>query len=73
MKPGIVFFDFDGVIVDSFAAAFAVNKLVHPLITEEVYRKRFEGNINESPEEESLKKTRNDHVDFFAEYEPRLM
>ena len=73
MKPGIVFFDFDGVIVDSFAAAFAVNKLIHPLITEEIYRKRFEGNINDSAEEESLKETRNNHVDFFAEYEPRLM
>ncbi len=42
MGRKIVFFDFDGVLADSFDAAFTVNKMIHPLITEDIYRKRFE-------------------------------
>lgn len=67
-----IFFDFDGVIADSFDAAFAVSKLIHPLITEEIYRKRFEGNINESVTEEEVKTVHNPEIDFFTELEPRL-
>src|SRR6185437_2261017 len=73
MKNKIVFFDFDGVIADSFDAALAVNKMIHPLITEEAYRKRFEGNINESTDEETVKKKIDEDVDFFREYAPLLM
>jgi phosphoglycolate phosphatase len=73
MGRKIVFFDFDGVLADSFGAAFTVNKMIHPLITEDIYRKRFEGNINENLKEEEVKKVHRDNVDFFAEYEPRLL
>lgn len=73
MKSKIVFFDFNGVIADSFDAAFAVNKMIYPLITEDIYRKRFEGNINDDLKEEEIKKVHHDNVDFFAEYEPRLL
>jgi phosphoglycolate phosphatase-like HAD superfamily hydrolase len=39
-----VFFDFDGVITDSFAAALATSKKRCMHMIEEVYRKQFEGN-----------------------------
>jgi len=45
-KDKFILFDFDGVIADSFSAAFAVNKKVFPSITEQEYRDRFLGNIN---------------------------
>jgi HAD superfamily hydrolase (TIGR01549 family) len=60
-----IFFDFDGVIADSFSAAFAVNKMIFPTSTEDDYRKRFEGNINEAA---SLKDEPKTDVDFFTEY-----
>ncbi len=68
---GIIFFDFDGVIADSFAAAFAVNRLIRPSITEEAYRRRFDGNINESSTE-APGEAYHPEIDFFAEYGPRL-
>ena len=47
MKTRYILFDFDGVIADSYAPAFEVQKMICPHLTEEVYRKRFEGNIND--------------------------
>jgi phosphoglycolate phosphatase len=69
----MIFFDFDGVIVDSFDAAFAVNKMIHPLLTADMYRKRFEGNINESKPEKEVEKEYRPNIDFFREYEPLLL
>lgn len=46
MDKPIILFDFDGVIVDSFATAFTASKMLHPDMTAEEYRTRFEGNIN---------------------------
>ena len=40
-------FDFDGVIADTFDLNFNINRKIDPGIkTEDVYRKRFDGNIN---------------------------
>jgi phosphoglycolate phosphatase len=47
MDKKTILFDFDGVITDSFEAAFEVNKILTPGLTEESMRGRFEGNINE--------------------------
>ncbi len=44
-KKGLIFFDFDGVIADSFAVAYETNKKLCPDSTEEEYRSAFEGNI----------------------------
>ena len=68
-----VLFDFDGVIADSFQAAFEVNKLIRPSITEDSYRKRFLGNINESDDEDNVLIDRRPQIDFFTELKPRLM
>jgi phosphoglycolate phosphatase len=67
-KTKFIFFDFDGVIADSFAAAFAVNKMIFPSSTEDDYRKRFEGNINENPSDVALQEQPKAGVDFFKEY-----
>lgn len=73
MKKKFILFDFDGVIVDSFAPAFEVQKMICPHLTEDNYRKRFEGNINdwEEPINVHTKECRHD-IDFFTEYIPRM-
>ena len=75
MKRNFIFFDFDGVIADSFSPAFEVNKMICPGITEDDYRKRLEGNINEwwekTTDEKHTDKCRHD-IDFFKEYLPKM-
>lgn len=66
-----VLFDFDGVIADSFQAAFAVHKVISPHIIEGDYRSWFEGNINNWQEMASPGNHRSD-IDFFAEYLPKM-
>jgi len=67
-----ILFDFDGVIVDSFAACFEVSRAIHPILTEETYRKRFEGNINHAfTDQEHDDRCRHD-INFFDELRPRL-
>ena len=65
----IVLFDFDGVMVDTFSFCHAISNLIHP-ISEDDYRKRFEGNIFDSVKKpkEGAKK-----IDFWGEYKPELM
>lgn len=72
MTNKMLLFDFDGVVLDSFDAAFAVNKLIHPLITEDFYRKRFEGNINEKITDEAINREYHPEIDYFTEYAPRI-
>jgi phosphoglycolate phosphatase len=76
IEKKFVLFDFDGVIIDSFGAAFGASSKIHPDLTEEIYRKLFEGNINEW--EESLDKqihsNRCNHdIDYQTEYIPRVL
>ncbi|MEK7150929.1 MAG: HAD hydrolase-like protein [Patescibacteria group bacterium] len=70
-KGNFILFDFDGVIAASFAAAFEVNKKICPHTTEDDYRKRFEGNVNDWQELNHTKECRPD-IDFFDEYIPRM-
>ena len=72
MNKNIILFDFDGVILDSFRTAFAVNKIVCPDISEEHYRQFFEGNIFEEKESGDIHSERCRHDDFWAHYIPRL-
>jgi phosphoglycolate phosphatase len=73
MKNSFILFDFDGVIVDSFRPAFEVNKLICPYLTEDLYKERFEGNINDWIHSTTVhtKDCRHD-IDFFSEYVPRM-
>jgi len=73
MKNKYILFDFDGVIADSFEPAFEVNRMICPHLTEEDYRKRFEGNINEweKADKKHTDKCRHD-IKFFDEYIPRM-
>ncbi len=73
MKKPFILFDFDGVIVDSFQPAFEIQKRICPHLTEDVYRRRFEGNINdwEEPINVHTEECRHD-IDFFMEYIPRM-
>lgn len=73
MKNEFILFDFDGVIADSFQTAFEVQKMICPKMTDSVYRKRFEGNINdwEEPINVHTKECCHD-INFFEEYIPRM-
>lgn len=73
MKKLFILFDFDGVIADSFLPAFEVQKMICPELSEDSYRKRFEGNINDWEELVNMhtEKCRHD-IDFFTEYIPRM-
>jgi len=73
MQKKFILFDFDGVVADSFHAAFEVQKMICPHLSDENYRKRFEGNINDwaEPENVHTEACRHD-IDFFTEYIPRM-
>lgn len=73
MKKNFILFDFDGVIVDSFRPAFSVTKMIYPDVTEDDYRRRFEGNINNWEESNDGHSRKCQHaIDFFTEYIPRM-
>ncbi|MBU1164857.1 HAD family hydrolase [Patescibacteria group bacterium] len=68
----IILFDFDGVIADTFDIAYLTAQILLPKISEEDYRKMFEGNIYES----AKAKTKNlDDLNskWFKDYAPRLL
>lgn len=74
VKKKIIFFDFDGVIADSFSIAFEVNKIIDPnIVTEGDLRRLFDGNIGEwaknSLEEEELDRITKK---FFDLYVPKM-
>ena len=73
MKKKFILFDFDGVIADSYQLAFEIQKTICPHLTEDIYQKRFEGNINdwEEPINVHTEECRHD-IDFFTEYIPRM-
>lgn len=68
-----ILFDFDGVIADSFVAAFEVHRLICPDMKEADYRAMFNGNINdwEGATHHHTDVCRHD-IDFFKEYIPRM-
>lgn len=72
MNKKFVLFDFDGVIVNSYHAAFDTSKMIYPDLTEKAYQERFSGNINEAVAKADVVEQRT-NIDFFKEYIPRLM
>jgi phosphoglycolate phosphatase-like HAD superfamily hydrolase len=73
MRNQFILFDFDGVIADSFWLALEINKMICPYLTETLYQKRFEGNINdwEGPEQGHTDECQH-NIDFFDAYIPRM-
>jgi phosphoglycolate phosphatase len=73
MKDKFILFDFDGVIVDSYAPALEVQRMICPHLSEEEYKARFEGNINEyeAPINAHRPECRLD-LDFFELYVPKM-
>ncbi|MFM2331021.1 MAG: hypothetical protein RLZZ26_528 [Candidatus Parcubacteria bacterium] len=69
-----ILFDFDGVIVDSFRAAYESARLLCPHLTEENHRERFEGNIHDRQDrdEAHTAECRRDDAEFYAAYYPKV-
>lgn len=71
----LVFFDFDGVIVNTYDMSFDIARILNPqlgsALNDEKYRRYFEGNIHEEIAKEKLRQ-KNDVTDFFSEYDRRL-
>lgn len=73
MQQKYILFDFDGVIADSFAAAFEVRNLICPNMSAEHYRTAFDGNIKDWSLTGIGHDDACDHdVDFFTHYLPKL-
>jgi len=72
MKNKIILFDFDGVIIDSFEAAFRVVKMVDPSITKERCQSFFDYNINDWKKGLSEEEIRRGDEEFFGRYLPTL-
>lgn len=68
MPNKVIFWDFDGVIADTFAQCFTISRLSYPDLTEIEYRQLFEGNINTSAQFRSPAR----RIDFFAEFEKTI-
>ncbi len=73
----IIFFDFDGVIVDTFEMCYAISNLVNPDLSKDEYISHFEGNINDAAGKKKNMDTQSskDHptgIDFFTEYARRM-
>lgn len=64
MNKKTIFFDFDGVIVNSFDVALSVNQISKPTLTEDRYRQMFNGNINDAVHIDPVVK----EIDFQKEY-----
>ena len=66
-----ILFDFDGVILDSFAPAYEASCEMCKNMDEETYRSYFEGNINEAENKCSGEECNHD-LDFVEIYLPKL-
>ena len=64
----IIFFDFDGVIVDSFSMCYEISNIIRPSTADE-YRAMYEGNIYHALVKRPAARP---DIDFFDEYAPRL-
>jgi HAD superfamily hydrolase (TIGR01509 family) len=72
MKKKIIFFDFDGVIADSFGAAMIANKKVGLKITAQRYRNLFNGNINDWGKNIDQEEVKKEDKVFFDAYVPLM-
>lgn len=72
----IIFFDFDGVIVDTFEMCYAISALINPPVSRDEYRNHFDGNIHDALKAKKLSNTSEEGhpspIDFFTEYAKRM-
>lgn len=68
----IILFDFDGVLVDSYAISYKASQKPGSFLTHEQYRQLFEGNIYDGIEQNGEKNFRS-AKDFFADYISELL
>ncbi|MBI3255646.1 MAG: HAD family hydrolase [Candidatus Andersenbacteria bacterium] len=68
MTNKVIFWDFDGVIADTFTMCFAIASQIYPGISSPEYQALFEGNINKTnPRQKPV-----GNIDFFAEFSKTL-
>ncbi len=67
----IIFFDFDGVIVDTYDTSFGIFKHANETLTEEEFKKYFEGSGNENVFK--AQKPRMSIASFFTSYRTRVL
>ncbi len=68
-----ILFDFDGVIADTFAMNYEVSRSFDPSLTEDEYRARFLGNINNYRSWGDDGERRKNDEAFFSRYIPKLL
>ena len=74
-RKKIIFFDFDGVIADTFDVNFGITKQMDPGVkTKDDFRNLFNGNINDWKKGSSLDEAGIKKIDdeFFARYVPKM-
>lgn len=64
----ILFFDFDGVIVDTYRMSLEIHQKENATLDEVDFRKYFEGNVNDTMEEERKKHPGVSILNFFSKY-----
>lgn len=69
MSSNLVFWDFDGVFVNTFHLALSLMQTHDATMTDEEYRRWFEGNINEAKTGKLIPSDK----EFFAQYTPRVL
>lgn len=73
-KNKIILFDFDGVLVDSFEAAYSINAVMNFGLNRDEYRDLFMGNIYNSIKKFVADEERDNHdQEWFANYNKLLM
>ncbi len=70
-SASILFFDFDGVIADSFSLSYSIMQRLNANVSEDEYRKKFEGNIIANHYEEGY--TDDDLTVFADEYSKGIL
>ncbi len=72
MRRKFILFDFDGVIADSFDLAYEVSRIKCPHLSRDDYRRRFDGNINETETLLTHTTTCRLDIDFATEYAKKV-
>ncbi|MEO6077844.1 MAG: HAD hydrolase-like protein [Candidatus Andersenbacteria bacterium] len=65
----VIFWDFDGVIADTFEQCYFISRMAYPDMTEDEYRRRFEGNINKAQHHTAPVR----EINFFEEFEKTIL
>ncbi len=67
----IIFFDFDGVIIDSYGMSLDILRLQNPSLTDDQFKHYFDGNVYEHIQESGRQEI--SFTDFFKSYRQRIL